>query len=163
MGVSNDEKVINVAWLEENVLKCKLSDNEKQQLAGCVDRVEFAKGETIVKEGDSGGFLYLLRRGSADVLKETAGHQQRITTAGEGALFGEVTFLTGEPASASVVANQDCVVYKMSRAGYSKLMQTSQELVFALFTYMLVSTSKIVRKMNEEHAGMLDYMTGSHK
>ncbi len=161
--MSNTEKPIDVAWLEEHVLKCKLSDGDKEKLAGVVERVEFARGDTIVREGDQGGVLYLLRRGAADVLKETGGHQQRITTAREGALFGEITFLTGEPASASVVASQDCVVYKMSREGYSKLMQTSPELVFALFTYMLVSSARIVRKMNEEHAGMLDYMTGSHK
>jgi len=163
VGVSTDDKPIDVAWLEENVLKCKLSDQEKEQLVGVVDRVEFSKGSTMVSEGDNGGILYLLRKGSADVMKETAGHQQRITTAKAGALFGEITFLTGEPASASVVANEDCVVYSMTRSGYSKLMQTNQELVYALFTYMLVCSSKIVRKMNEEHAGILDYMTGSHK
>ncbi len=161
--MSNVDKPIDVAWLEDNILKCKLGDAEKEQLTGVVERVEFSKGDTIVSEGDKGGVLYLLRMGSADVLKESGGTQQRITTAKDGALFGEITFLTGEPASASVIANGDCIVYKMTRSGYTKLMQTSQELVYALFTYMLVYSSRIVRKMNEEHAGMMDFMTGSHK
>lgn len=158
-----EDKPIDVAWLEENILKCKLTDDEKQKLAGVVERVVFKKGETIVSEGDKGGVLYLLRKGSADVFKQSATGQQRLTTVKDGALFGEITFLTGEPASASVVANEDCIVYKMNRDGYTKLMQTSQELVYALFTYMLVYQAKIVRKMNEEHAGMMEFMTGSHK
>ncbi len=158
-----EDKPIDVAWLEENVLKCKLTDEEKQKLAGVVERVVFSKGETIVSEGDQGGVLYLLRKGSADILKDTGNGQQRLTTVRDGALFGEITFLTGEPASASVVANDECIVYRMTRDGYTKLMQTSQELVYALFTYMLVYQAKIVRKMNEEHAGMMEYMTGSHK
>ncbi len=161
--MSNEDKSIDVAWLEENILKRKLSDSDKTQLAGIIERIEFSKGDTILTEGDKGGVLYLLRSGSADILMEAAGTQRRITAATAGAMFGGITFLTGEPASASVVANTDSVVYKMTRSGYSQLMQTNQELVYALFTYMLVYASQIVRRMNAEHAEMMEYMTGSHK
>ena len=35
---------IDVAWLEENVLRAKLTDSEKDQLDGVIERMEFSSG-----------------------------------------------------------------------------------------------------------------------
>ncbi len=151
---------IDVAWLEDNVLRRKLTDEEKKKLAGVVEEVTFHKGDVIMKEGEVGGTLYLLRSGSADIYRNMGGQDQRLATVREGALFGELTFLTGGSASATVRANEDCVVYKMTRDGYARLMQTNQDLVFALFTYILSYTTQVIRHMNEETAGLMAYITG---
>jgi CRP/FNR family cyclic AMP-dependent transcriptional regulator len=154
---------IDVTWLEENVLHRKLTDSEMGQLDGVIERMEFSSGDTIMTEGESGGALYLLRSGSVEILRDSKGQQQLLRTVYEGALLGELTFLTAEPATATAVASNNSVVYKMNRSGYSRLMQTNQELVYAMFTYILAYTSSMIRQMNEDHAEILDYMTGVHK
>ncbi len=154
---------IDVAWLEENVLRAKLTDREKNQLDGVIECMKLSSGDTIMTEGESGGALYLLRSGSVEILRENKGQQHLLRTVHEGALLGELTFLTGEPATATAVASKNSVVYKMSRSGYSKLMQTNQELVYAMFTYILAYTTSVIRQLNEDHAEILDYMTGIHK
>ena len=154
---------IDVTWLEDNILRSKLTDTEKDQLDGVIELMEFARGDTIMAEGESGGALYLLRSGSVEILREIKGQQKPLRTVYEGALLGELTFLTGEPVTATVVASEDTVAYKMNRSGYSQLMQTSQELVYALFAYILAYTSTMIRQMNDDHAEILDYMTGIHK
>ncbi|MDX8405424.1 MAG: Crp/Fnr family transcriptional regulator, partial [Mariprofundus sp.] len=128
---------IEVAWIEENFLKTKLSDEQCQQLQGVVNAVAISKGKTIVKEGEKGGVLYFVRSGSVDIFQDLDGQEQRLTGLGEGSMIGEVTFLSGELATATVVAAADSVVYTMDRAGFARLMQHSHEMVFALFTYML--------------------------
>ncbi len=151
---------IDVAWLEEKVLQRKLGEDEKAELAGIVESVRFRKGDVIMKEGEEGGVLYLLRSGSADIYRQINGEDQRLATVREGALFGEMTFLTGGAASASVVANEDCEVYRLTREGYAKLMRDKPELVYALFTYILKWTTQVIRHMNEETAGLMAYITG---
>lgn len=154
---------IDISWLENNVLRSKLTDSEKDQLDGVIECMEFASGDTIMTEGENGGVLYLLRSGSVAILREIKGHQQHLKTVHEGALFGELTFLTGAPVTATVVASEDSVAYRMNRSGYSKLMQTNQELVYALFTYILAYTSTMIRQMNEDHAELMDYIMGLYK
>ncbi|MDX8401063.1 MAG: cyclic nucleotide-binding domain-containing protein [Mariprofundaceae bacterium] len=151
---------IDVAWLEDQILKRKLGEDEKAELAGLVESETFHKGDVIMKEGEEGGVLYLLRSGSADIYRNIHGEDQRLATVREGALFGEMTFLTGGTASASVVANEDCVVYKLTRGGYARLMREKPELVYALFTYILSWTTQVIRHMNEETAGLMAYITG---
>lgn len=154
---------IDFTWLENNVLRDKLTDSEKDQLCDVIERMEFASGDTIMTEGERGGALYLLRSGSVAILREIKGQQQCLTTVYEGALLGELTFLTGEKVTATVVASEDTVAYKMNRLEYTKLMQTNQELVYALFTYMLAQTCIIIRQMNVDHAELMGYMTGVYK
>ncbi len=154
---------IDVAWLEENILHRKLIDSEKNQLDGVIECMKVSSGDTIMTEGERGGAMYLLRSGAVEILRESKGKQHRLRTVYEGALLGELTFLTGEAVTATIVASQDSVVYKMNRSGYSKLMQANQDLVYAVFAYILAYTSSTIRQMNEDHAEILDYMTGIHK
>ncbi|HXH71551.1 MAG TPA: cyclic nucleotide-binding domain-containing protein [Mariprofundaceae bacterium] len=154
---------IDYTWLEEKILLRKLDADERNKLGNLLVEKQCAKGEKILTQGQQGGVLYLLRSGSAEIRAESGGQEIRISTAREGALFGEMTFLTGESASATVVALEDCVVYKLRRADTSELMQSEPEIVYAFLAYMLVYAGKVIRTMNEEHAMILQYMTSSHK
>ncbi len=153
---------IDVIWLEEDVLHRKLTSREKNELDGVIECLEVSTGDAIMTEGESGGALYLLRSGAVEILRESKGQQKLLRTVYEGSLLGELTFLTGEPATATALASKDSVIYKMNRSAYSKLMQTNQELVYAMFTYILAYTSSMIRQMNEDHAEIIDYMTGIH-
>ena len=154
---------IDLAWLEERVLQRKLNEKEKEQLTEVVEQKQFGKGDTIMQEGRNGGELFLIRSGSVAILRNIKGQRQRLSTVGEGDLLGEITFLTGEPATATAEALESVTLYRLSQPGFSKLMLGNQKLIYALFSYMLRSTARVVRKMNEEHIAILDYMTGIHK
>lgn len=148
-------------WLEEKIVRRRLDEDERQALSRLLEAETIAKGEHIVSQGMAGGVLYLLRSGSADIERQTAGgSRSRIATARAGALLGEMTFLTGEAASADVIAREKCEVYKLTQAGFSELMRHQQGLVYSLFAYMLLYTADVIRHMNEEHIAMLQYISG---
>ena len=151
---------IDINWLEEKVLLRKLDDAETQLLNELLDVSSYEAGAKIVEQGKPGGVLYLLRSGVADITCDSNGHDMRVATAREASLFGEMSFLTGENSSASVTAQQECVVYSLTRAAYSELMQKNQDLVFALFTHILVHTATVIRHMNEEHMALQQYIMG---
>jgi len=154
---------IDYSWLEENVLKRKLGGGERDKLGRLLVEKNIAKKDNILTQGQAGGVLYILRSGLAEISADCNGQHMHLAVAREGALFGEITFLTGDAATATVVAEDDCIVYKLNRADCSELMQTEPELVFAFMAYMLVHASKIIRSRDADHANMLQYMTASHK
>ncbi len=151
---------IDFDWLGKEILDRDLGEDDRSALDAVMTTRDFAKGETIVSQGQPGGILYILRSGMADVETDVNGERLHIAGANEGALFGEMTFLTKEAASAHVTAKQDCVVYKVTRDGLSQLMADHQELVYALVAYMLFYSSKVIRDMNKKHISMLHYITG---
>jgi len=155
--------IIDLAWVEQNIIKTTLTDDQHEKLQGVVKAVAISKGDTIVKEGEKGGMLYLVRSGSVDIYQELDGKEQRLAGLGEGSMIGEVTFLSGEVATATVVAAEDSVVYTLDRDGFARLMQQSPDLVFALFTYMLLYQSSMIRNIKAEHAKLMSFMSGSHK
>jgi len=141
---------IDSGWLEEKVLLCKLSDEDCNLLDSLFEVVRFAAGDIMLAQGDAGGFLNLLRSGEAEVAYESDGHQVRVALLDEAALFGEMSFLTGEPAGATVTASQACEVYRLSRGAYSQLMIENQDMVYSLMAHMLVNAGSVIRRMNDE-------------
>jgi len=154
---------IDYSWLEDNVLKRQLAAGEKDKLDGLLAQKDFAKNDNILTQGQPGGVLYILRSGRANISVDSNGQNMHVASAKEGALFGEITFLTGEPATANVIAAGDCAVYKINRADFSELMQTAPELVYVFMASMLVNASKVIRSMDADRASMMQYMGSSHK
>jgi len=151
---------IDFKWLEDLVLLRKTDAEEQALLSSVIVEREYQLGEVIMQQGQPGGSLCLLRSGSADISCLADGRDVQLSVAGEGYLFGEMSFLTGEEVSATITATESCVVYQLDRMGYSELMVSNQELVYALFAYMLVHSSNVIRHMNKEHAALLERIAG---
>ncbi|RDJ21864.1 ABC transporter ATP-binding protein [Bosea caraganae] len=114
-------------------------------LAFTGERVGFAAGETIVRQGDESDAAYLLISGSADVLSDSANGSVRIAGMTGYALFGEMGIVTGEPRSATIVAATPVVALRLR-----------QEVFVALFTefpQMALSVTRlIVRRLQDNLA-----------
>ena len=66
-------------------------------------------GQAIVRQGDRAGGLYLIVLGAVEVVRKVGERRAVVlATLGEGAYFGEMSLLSGEMASASVVAAGPC-------------------------------------------------------
>ncbi|HEY3884932.1 MAG TPA: cyclic nucleotide-binding domain-containing protein, partial [Vicinamibacterales bacterium] len=65
----------------------------------------FGHGEMIVRQGDPGQSMFLVKSGAAVVLLEPSG--QEVARIGRGGYFGEMSLLTGDSRSASVRAAGD--------------------------------------------------------
>lgn len=75
------------------------------------ERVELQTGEWLFRLGDSGRRLFVVERGSLDVVVQgPGGHEQTLGRFGPGGVFGEVSFLLGGGRTASVRAHERSVV-----------------------------------------------------
>jgi len=138
-------------WLEENVLLHRLYQDEQQLLGEVFEEVEYRTGEEIIRQGEPGGWLYLLRSGSAAITLAMPPRTIYLGEAGEASLFGELSFLASgdTSATATVTAHSPCLVYRMNRQGYCRLIVRNQQLLLGLFTHMLNHSANVIRRMNE--------------
>lgn len=92
----------------------------------------FGIGEEIITEGREGTSFYVVVSGRLSVRAGTP--PREIATFERGAAFGEMSLLTGEPRSATVVALEDCVLLEMGREVFARHLQAHPERLAQLAT-----------------------------
>ncbi len=83
---------------------------------------EFDPGEVIFQEGDQGRHVYVIKSGTVEVLmKRPDGSQEVIRRLGPGEPFGEMALLRKAPRSATIRAETELQVFKMSPSNFAAL------------------------------------------
>jgi small-conductance mechanosensitive channel/CRP-like cAMP-binding protein len=84
---------------------------------------EYGAGEFIVRQGDQGDSLYIIRTGSCGVYVRRNGKQEnRIATIDSSEFFGEMSLLTGEPITATVRAMIDTSIIIIDKENFSNIL-----------------------------------------
>jgi CRP-like cAMP-binding protein len=94
--------------------------------AKLIDHTEarrFAPGDLVVREGSAAQELYIVTRGSLEVLVEgdKAGELRKIAAIEPGSVFGEQSFFDGRPRSASVRAVSAGEIRSLTLAAFEVL------------------------------------------
>jgi CRP-like cAMP-binding protein len=89
----------------------RLTDDQRREIAAASTIRLYGAGEVIVRQNDPGQSMFIVCSGSAAVLLEPDRRQVAVIEAG--GYFGEMSLLTGDPRSASVVARGDTTVLEL--------------------------------------------------
>ncbi len=87
-----------------------LDQEGRARLFAGATTVTFELGQVVVREGDPGEALYLIRKGQVEVSTIREGKRIELARLGPGACFGEVALLSGRPRTATVVALEPCTM-----------------------------------------------------
>ncbi len=119
--------------LRRNALFQQLEASQLQTIAPLTRCLRFARGETVVVEGDAGQAMFQVVSGSLEVLKRMPGGDDKVVAQlGEGVVFGEMSVFSEEPRSATVRAQQECVLLEIERDDLRPLLQGNPQLVDSL-------------------------------
>lgn len=88
-----------------------LTDEQRDELASRSVEKLYGAGEAIVRQGDPGSSMFVVSKGRARVV-EASGHE--LAAFGRGGYFGEMSMLTGQPRSATVLAAEECLVLELT-------------------------------------------------
>ena len=100
-----------------------LTGSERDQLLSVARPVMFAKGEAVVRQGQTGQSMFVVKRGEASVtLAGTAGEVARL---GAGDVLGEMSLLTGEARTATVTALSDCDLLEIDAEGFRTVVMAN--------------------------------------
>jgi small-conductance mechanosensitive channel/CRP-like cAMP-binding protein len=106
-----------------------LSPAEMEQLADGAGLQMFAGGEKLCRQGEAGGSFYIIRSGRVEVQVAGAdGTPVPVAHLGAGAFFGEMSLLTGEPRSGTVVAETDVEVLCVSKGDFAGVLKANADL-----------------------------------
>jgi len=108
---------------------------ERAELAGLMTERVFPAGAVIVNQGEEGDSLYLLAEGVLDVtIARPEGElTDRLVP---GAVFGEMSLLTGQPRSATIEALTDAVAYELRKDQLDPVLRRRPELLEGLAAIM---------------------------
>jgi CRP-like cAMP-binding protein len=101
-----------------------LREEERTRLRQEMVPRRFGKGEHIIEQGEKGNTFYLVGRGELSV--RTGGVE--VSRLSRGNYFGEMSLLTGEPRTATVVALTDVVLLELGRPVFARLFEEHPEL-----------------------------------
>ncbi len=111
----------------------EMNDEERRKLAERLSFAPFMKGELMTRQGAEAHWLYILTKGSAEVIVSTdAGVHKTVSILHAGDFFGEMSLLTGEPRSASLKALEDSECYRLDRKAFDDILHGRPEIAHYL-------------------------------
>lgn len=122
-----------VQTLQPVVLFEGLTDAQRQQLAAGAWLQRYTEGETLVREGEAGDSLFIIKAGQVGVYVAGAdGRAVLVAQRGAGEYFGEMSLLTGAPRSASVVATLETQVVIIDKQAFTTVLTADPSMLDAL-------------------------------
>jgi CRP-like cAMP-binding protein len=100
-----------------------LPSKDRARLAPRFKLVELARGENAFREGERGGALFLIKRGAVEVKATLKGEPIILARLVRHQFFGEVSFLTGVPRTATVHATEDTELLKVEEDELRELLR----------------------------------------
>ena len=97
-------------------------------------------GEVLMKEGEAGSFMYVVKSGVIDIEH----HGTRLERVTEGGIVGAMALVDEAPRSATAVAHKDSVLILIDRARFVHLVRQNPE--FSLF--VMGTLIRRIRQMN---------------
>ncbi|MBM9603081.1 cyclic nucleotide-binding domain-containing protein [Desulfopila inferna] len=97
-----------------------LSSDDLLDLAALLELKDYDYGFPIVQKGEPGTNLYIILKGSVEVI-DAEGVALNEMEAGD--VFGEMSLLTGERVSATIMATQPCRIATMNQKNFRHILQ----------------------------------------
>jgi CRP-like cAMP-binding protein len=135
-----------------------LSDDQIAIVSDSGKVVTFDINDTIINEGQTGHPFFIVIKGQVEVVlpKETgvqsAGRATRIKLSQleAGDCIGEYSLIDKEPASASVVAIEPCVLFEIAGQNFEKIVDAQDFLAKTVYKNILLIMIKRARDNNRE-------------
>ncbi len=119
--------------IKEVQLFAPLSEEETERVADAAHLRVFAPDEAIVEKDQPGGSMFVIHKGSVEIqTTDEEGKKQVIGTLREGDFFGEMSMLTGEPRSATVVAKEETQVLQIGKFCLKPILDNNPKLIDVL-------------------------------
>jgi CRP/FNR family transcriptional regulator len=144
--------MVNKSDLTQQKLFSELNDAELGTIAEKIVSEKYAKGTTILKEGDPTKGIYLIHKGKVEISKITPdGWKQTLAFLGEHHFFGELSVIEDRIMhSADVTAVDDSECFLIRKEDLRELEEKAPAMMYKIMRAIARVASRNVRSMNEK-------------
>jgi len=140
-------------WLQHQLGLETSSDKHRRMLESVIQVMNVPPGMPIAHQGREGKSLFLLRSGRVNVIRKSGeGSEKTISSHAELSIFGELSFFSREVASATVEADDYCIVYAIDRDHFHRLMVEAPDLAMSLMTLVVRNLGNVIRRLDSKLA-----------
>ena len=134
-----------------------LSDEDLLDLATLLELLEYPWQFPITQKGDPGNRLYILLSGKAEVIDD---HGVTLVELDRGEVFGEMSLLSGERVSTTIMAAETCQVAVMNHKNFRHILVRFPALQVFFYKLLVSRITKMNLQRAEELAsGMVGQLT----
>jgi CRP/FNR family cyclic AMP-dependent transcriptional regulator len=106
------------------------SKKELKEISRLLSSLVVKAGDKLTEQGHRGNEFMIIERGTATVLRDG----KEIGKLGPADFFGELAMLAEAPRTATVVADQEMVVWTVSRQEFSSMLRQNQSIAMSVLT-----------------------------
>jgi len=121
-----------------------LTQNDWALITDKAKRVNFRKGDTLIQKAKHPNGVYVILKGSARV---EIGSDAAISNLGPGQICGEMSFLEGTPAAATVLALEDVETYFIEQKTLQGLFELFPHLASRFYRSIATNLSRRLREL----------------
>jgi len=126
--------------LERIPLFSELTTEELHSLSSSTKKIEVAANTQIITLGDYGDSLFILAEGLLSIhipnRKKSSDETIEVAKICAGEFFGEMSLLTGEPRSATVIADLNSIMYEINQENLKPLFTNRPSLLNSFVEYL---------------------------
>lgn len=138
--------------LAASAIGAELSEMELHRLASIAELVEFAAGEVIVRQHEVAQDLFVVMEGKAII---TAGNGDPVARIKPGHAFGEMALIDCKPRSATVTAETDVRLIKLSGEALAQLFEDNCQLSIRILRTIGRMLCERLRSANQQIEALL--------
>jgi CRP-like cAMP-binding protein len=121
------------AILRDHYLFGKLTAQQIESLSACVVTRSVKRGTNIFAKGDPGTSLYAVGAGTVKIsVPSVDGKDAVFNVLSNGAIFGEIALLDGNPRTADATAITDCELFVIERRDFLPLIREEPEIALKI-------------------------------
>jgi CRP/FNR family transcriptional regulator, cyclic AMP receptor protein len=127
-----------------------MTPSEIEEVLELCEPRTYPAGTTILKEGKSVQYLWIVLRGTCRVVKSMkTGGEQELARLEAGAVFGEMSFFNPAPHSASVITVTEVEVMRLPRDRFDRLELTGSRAAYKITRNTARTLAERLRRMDQ--------------
>ncbi len=132
MQLNDEVEILRKVALFAGVEPAKL-----KLLAFTSERIQFAPGQSLMRQGEMGDTAYLILSGEADIQVDAGDGPVKVAQVGRNSFVGEMAILRDQPRTATVTAVTALETLKVSKESFFQLIEDSPKIAIELMRILV--------------------------
>jgi cAMP-dependent protein kinase regulator len=121
-----------------------LTLEERDEVISKFAMKEYAIGKDVIKEGDPGDSIFLVKSGRVKITTNKGGKIISLAELNAGDFFGEISLVTGKPRTATVTAETQAELLELKKADFDSILEKHPEINDTLQKYLKDRAKKTI-------------------